>query len=555
MIATSSESSYLSPAAKRQRAGTDDVKKSSPISRIESLPTEILQLIFFGSLNGNLLRASPRIAIKLSGSKTIYRTAFLVAFYHSNILELRKAFNFDYLLSDVELPIPGWEVRSMQKIVLDSRWCTFGWFKGLASELLDYAYNLYRNVYAKDLPPEAFKRLDEVLDGRENLLKLRYAGGGGTDANGTYIELGVDPFGLEINVWSEDEEEPGTDEACEKARRWCLHLRGVGSIRLRSGLLGKSYDDGDHFRLLVDRAILSIHDKILPQPAPTDPWEYRERAMLEAISNHDLDLLQELLEIDYFSWPEDAPFKVSPRLFIAAVQKHDLSALALFFQIDPTSLPRSDQCVIDRAAQLSKGSALLRQNRLHARMVRRRRRAGGEDFSEEFLKKAAQIDSWKEYQEHMNAAIFHYVRTGCLMKRTNPLSPNFFAQTITTSAAEVCESRIFGDEDEMFGEDGSGYIYDAMVEEGSNNSTPSDWPLTGESEIDNFTDSDNSELWDSEMDDFDMYDEGSVSEIDDEEDPDNPRPSAIDWTSVYLRAGRDWPLGMERKEHYHYMMP
>lgn len=531
------------------------MKESSPISRIESLPTEILQLIFFGSLNGNLLRASPRVAIKLSGSKTIYRAAFLVAFYHSHILELRKAFKFSYLLADLEVPIPSWEVRSMQKIVLDSRWCTFGWFKGLASELLDYAYNLYRNVYAKDLSPEAFQKLDQVLEPRDNLLDLEYAGSGGVDSKGRYIELVLNPFSLEIMAWPEDEEEQDTDEACEKARQWSLQLQGVGSIRLRSELLAASYDDDDHFRLLVDQAILSIHHNILPQPAPTDRWEYLEKSMLQAVSDHDLDLLQELLEINYFFWPEDAPFKISPRLFSAAAQRYYIRAIRYLFQVDPTSLPLDNLFIAQHAEVLCEESKALRRRRLRARMVRRQKRAEGKVYSEESLKRAAQLDSWLEYQETTGAAFSHYVYTGGLMQRANPLSPDFVARTERTFAGEVCESRIFGDEDEALDEDESGCTHEATMRERLHIWAPNYWPLTDESEIDSSTDLDGFGMWDEDLDDFDMYDEGSVSQSGDAEAPNNCRPHGIDWTSVYLSAGRDWPLALERKEHYHYMMP
>lgn len=562
------EPSYSSPAAKRARADTADEKEASPISRIESLPTEILELIFFGSLNGNLLRASPRIAVKLSRSKTIYRTAFLVAFYHPNILELRKAFKFQYLLPDLQTPIPSWEVRSMQKIVLDSRWCTFGWFKSQASELLDYACDLYRNVYAKDLPSGCSARLGKLLKDRRDLLGLRYSGSGGLDSNRQYNELVVDPFNLVIKVRPEEEEDADTDEACEKVRRWALPLRGVGSVCLRSGLLANSYHDDDHFRMLVDQAILSLPDGVAPHPSPNHRWEYMETAMLEAILNRDLDILQELLEIDYFFWPEDAPFKVDPRLFLAAIQKYNLGALNLLFQVDPTSLPRSDERVIAEAAMLSKGKALLRKHRLRDRMLRRRRRARGEIFSDEVLQNAARLDSWMEYRERSNAAISDYVRTGYLTEETNTLSPDFILRTkgtsLTpeflqrmkgTSVGEVCDSRIFGFDDETFGEDESGYSHEAIIGEGSYHSTANDWPLTGESDIDYLSELDDSEVWDEETDDFDMYEEWIMSESGDKEAPSTLRPNGIDWKSVYLRAGRDWPLGMERKEEYHYMMP
>src|SRR5205823_3839839 len=90
-------------AAKRPRQNTS--------SLFENLPTEILQQIFFAGLNGNLLKASPRIAVKLSGSQNIYRTSFFIAFYHHQILELRKEFRFEYLVPYIEVPVPAWELR------------------------------------------------------------------------------------------------------------------------------------------------------------------------------------------------------------------------------------------------------------------------------------------------------------------------------------------------------------------------------------------------------------------------------------------------------------
>ena len=82
MTTRSLEPMYLFPAANRPRTDDFDVSAYwSLLSCIDSLPTEILQLIFFVSLNGNLLRAAPRIAAKLSGSRNIYRTAFFVAVF------------------------------------------------------------------------------------------------------------------------------------------------------------------------------------------------------------------------------------------------------------------------------------------------------------------------------------------------------------------------------------------------------------------------------------------------------------------------------------------
>lgn len=48
---------------------------------IEGFPTEILEAIFLQCLNGNLFLASPRMAKRLSGNQSLYRTVFSVAFY------------------------------------------------------------------------------------------------------------------------------------------------------------------------------------------------------------------------------------------------------------------------------------------------------------------------------------------------------------------------------------------------------------------------------------------------------------------------------------------
>jgi hypothetical protein len=114
---------------------------------LERQPSEFLQQIFFGALNGNILRASRRIAVKLS-NQAVYWTAF-VAFYHQNPVELRTLYN--YLLPEITTQIPYWEIRSMVKIVLDSRWCTWGWFKTLYWELLRDAVFRFKQLATKEI--------------------------------------------------------------------------------------------------------------------------------------------------------------------------------------------------------------------------------------------------------------------------------------------------------------------------------------------------------------------------------------------------------------------
>jgi hypothetical protein len=341
VTSSSPESTYLSPAAKRPRTvcvtGTAH-PSPFPSSPIECLPTELLQIIFFTCFNGNLLRAAPRIAAKLSGSRSIYGTAFFVAFYHPHLAELRDGFKFDYLLSDSQKVIPSWEVRSMQKIVLDSRWCTYGWFRGLARELLDYAFNVYRDVYATKLDRKVLDKLDKLQKKRKGTLFF-----GGLDPSGQYIELIMDPFNLSINVWPHkpDVHDEQNEDTCDKAGRWHLQLRGIGFIPFRpipvQSSYDDNYDDATPFRSLVNEIVWEILQVRGCRANKSDPWEYLEAAMLVAISKRHLLLLQKLLEIHYFFWPEDAPFKLSPRLFAAATRSKCIKVLYLLFQLDPMS--------------------------------------------------------------------------------------------------------------------------------------------------------------------------------------------------------------------------
>ncbi len=65
---------------------------------------ELLEQIFVASGNGNLLPTCPRSAAKLSGSDTVRKRAFLVAFYPCRLLEVAELFSLDtYILT----PVPG----------------------------------------------------------------------------------------------------------------------------------------------------------------------------------------------------------------------------------------------------------------------------------------------------------------------------------------------------------------------------------------------------------------------------------------------------------------
>src|SRR5206468_2139754 len=109
------------PPSKRKCHGLRSAKAPAEPQKcyLEGLPTELLQQIFFTALNGNLLKASPRVAVKLSGSDAVRQAAFFLCFYSPDIAKIRDHLQFKGILSDVCVPVPFWELRSMTHAVLN----------------------------------------------------------------------------------------------------------------------------------------------------------------------------------------------------------------------------------------------------------------------------------------------------------------------------------------------------------------------------------------------------------------------------------------------------
>jgi hypothetical protein len=145
----------------------------------------------------------------------------------------------------------------------------------------------------------------------------------------------------------------------------------------------------------------------------------------------------------------------------------------------------------------------------------------------------------------MGEAIAHYVRTGCLARCPNPLSPEFTLRTEETPLPEISESKVFGSEDEALPEELSDHGY-----------TPKRVCQGGYFDLDDSDLSDGSDLdlWE-DYDDY--YGLDSRSEFISEEEIPVKRtiPDGLDWTAMLARRRPDCAIHVDRKEDYHYMMP
>ncbi|GLI80820.1 hypothetical protein PoHVEF18_009179 [Penicillium ochrochloron] len=109
------------------------------ISRLESLPVEILQLIFLHSLEINLPRASPHLARALS-NPLLYTWLIRLVFSSTNPGSREGFFTPDFLPPPLDFWALEWEERQrLQSSILACRWCTLPLMRRCQREYVDHA--------------------------------------------------------------------------------------------------------------------------------------------------------------------------------------------------------------------------------------------------------------------------------------------------------------------------------------------------------------------------------------------------------------------------------
>ncbi|KAJ5173725.1 uncharacterized protein N7500_001656 [Penicillium coprophilum] len=119
--------------------GPSDPLAEPPCSRLESLPVEILQLIFLHSLEVNLPRASPRLSQALS-NQLLYTWLIRLAFSSPNSGSREGFFTPDFLPPPLDFWALSWKDRQqLQTNILACRWCTFPLFRKCQREYVAHA--------------------------------------------------------------------------------------------------------------------------------------------------------------------------------------------------------------------------------------------------------------------------------------------------------------------------------------------------------------------------------------------------------------------------------
>src|SRR5436309_9915073 len=196
-----------SPPSKHKCHALGSLKASAEPQRcyLEELPTELLQQIFFTALNGNLLKASPRVAIKLSGSDAVRQAAFFLCFYSPNIAKIQKHFEFRSILSEVCVPVPFWELRSMTHAVLNSSWCKWSWVKNFLYGLLTNVVCRFERDYTSKVDEKTTHYLRWICQHQEKEiteLAIRVLHGEGP--GGEQVGIGMNLFDISINSYPDE---------------------------------------------------------------------------------------------------------------------------------------------------------------------------------------------------------------------------------------------------------------------------------------------------------------------------------------------------------------
>jgi len=401
---------------------------------LENLPAEIVQQIFFTALNGNLIRASPRIGVKLS-NQAVYRTAFIVAFYHQNLVELRDLYK--YLLPQITTQIPYWELRTMVKVVLDSRWCTWDWFKALYFDLLDDAVARLEQLKSVEISETAMKTIGGIRDRSAHWCDVASKGLHGKDQDGRMVELDCNPYDIRLTTYRTASPETDSDDneadgpSLEDTVHWRLRLFAFGTIPMDASLPSCNQVDGRPFREDFN-GVFGLWGSY-GVGFPNDLWACLEGRIHSAAQQGDVFKLRKRLQIDYFFHPEDMPYKISPRLFRTAAKNEgwdgviepSTSVLAVLFDLDPHSLPCNSSTMKKWARGAIERICDDRGYRSEIYSHFERRQAGDNPYSEKAARSFVRQQRARAYLHKTDRDIVRYMRDGVLRDEKNLLSPSF----------------------------------------------------------------------------------------------------------------------------------
>ncbi|KAK4935704.1 hypothetical protein LTR10_023287 [Elasticomyces elasticus] len=344
---------------KRQRP--DEADRPEPmtsVSKIETLPVEILERIFVDSANGNLLLAAPRIAVKLSRNESLYRVAFAMAFYNHRLRDFLEALRIASLIPDLALPMRSWDVRSMTKAVLRARWCTCGWTLNLIISARKERLDRIARSMSQETRQGFLELMVKLPEFDDSLPNCQW-------------DDGVDNFNLVDYAPEHDDPYLGAlsqkvdDSALKAMFMQCVPINAASDSHF-----GTKFADSSREAPLKMYIEAYLREEVARWDSHGELWptldclaqrSFRDLTLEEETSK---DWLRYMIAIDYYFHPEDHPFKISPSAFRQAaildacdyndnpehILDYQIPRVLLLFELDPLSTPHRDPALLRWAA-------------------------------------------------------------------------------------------------------------------------------------------------------------------------------------------------------------
>ncbi|KAK5055664.1 hypothetical protein LTR69_008038 [Exophiala sideris] len=406
-------------AAKRQK--TTPSPTDPRRNHLEVLPAELLQQIFLTSMNGNLIQASPVIAVKLSGQTSFYRAAFLLVFFSHDVDKVFDIHRLHYFIPMLELPLSTWDVRSLTKAVLGSRCCSWERVKSWLSENLKYA--ITQTLQMGKCDNSWREDMQRFMQGQSDIVRMQGRAWWTKDEQQRDIQLETNMWDIRLEHDSdryEDEWEQEEEEREEKMQN-----------------CAPDFPEDAPFRDVVQMYMGLEGQEMESRPQSLDFFELLEKRAVQATRN--AHWLRETLAIEFFFWPENQPYKISPRLYRAAAAAGEkleyplvdqrgsyLSALYVLFEIDPLSLPRTDPALLCWAGRARRRVVTYRSvlGDLAMEVVDKREDRGGIlRNSDTYRFRALKLEH--KYCYDMDVQILRFMKTGSLTVSVDSRAPSF----------------------------------------------------------------------------------------------------------------------------------
>lgn len=348
-------------------AGRPPPKPRNKLSRLESLPVELIEKIFLYSLNVNLPRCSQSISAAVS-SERVYRALTLLALWDDSYAQrsltagdpaipespstpevaaaVTSETEISRLLRPLDyVPLLRNERKHLQTNVLRCRWCTI-------ERLLSYLPDLMRLTVQRHWLSAGFQMTSDSLDNLRLLLaqKNDTCSFKGTDKDENHYTLSITPF-VSITV------------TCLETEKQTTHpIIGVLEIpdKLLSGTAAGFSENHARFLEIV-RIASGFNRSDVASIDITFSREAIQHGIHTALVEHYADALTTLLKIDEYTFrgentsaTQTLPYMIPPEHFRTAVRvaRDDPKFFNLLLRASAESLPADDSEITQWAMEL-----------------------------------------------------------------------------------------------------------------------------------------------------------------------------------------------------------